>query len=189
MYALIKVLVFSILAGIAGLRAQGFQGEANYKTKRKLDLKIDSTNTNMSLAMQKQMNEVLAKQLERSYILTFNKEESMYKEDIELEAPGSGGVSFNGITIKAFGSGGADILYKNIKDGSFVNQNEVFGKVFLIRDQLEPREWKLENHTKNIGEYTCYKASYTEQVEVRVGGWGSEEQNSEPETNQFYQII
>lgn len=182
MITLIRICIAAIVLSFTSLNAQSFQGEATYKTKRKVDLKIDSTNTSMTPDIQKQMNEMLKKQFERTFLLTFNKEESIYKEDVELEAPGGGGMNFNGITIKAFGSGGSDILYKNTKNGSFVNQNEVFGKVFLIRDQLEPREWKLDKDTKNIGEYICYKASYTEQVESRVSGWGSELEESEPET-------
>lgn len=182
MNTLIRIVVLLIVIGVTGLKAQGFRGEVTYKTKRKVDLKIDSTNTSMTPDIQKQMNEMLKKQFERTFLLTFNKAESIYKEDVELEAPGGGGMSFNGITIKAFGSGGSNILYKNTKNASFVNQNEVFGKVFLIKDQLEPREWKLEKDTKNIGEYTCYKASYTTDIEVRVSSWGSGDEDSESET-------
>ena len=136
MITLIRICIAALVLSITGLNAQSFQGEATYKTKRKVDLKIDSTNTSMTPEIQKQMNEMLKKQFERTYILSFNKEESIYKEDVELEAPGGGGISFNGMSIKAMGGGGSDILYKNTKEGSFVNQNEVFGKVFLIKDQL-----------------------------------------------------
>jgi len=181
MFTLIRVIIISVVLGISGLNAQNFQGEATYKTKRKVDLKIDSTNTSMTPEMQKQMNEMLKKQFERTYILTFNKEESIYKEDVELEAPGSG-VTMNGISIKAFGGGGSDVLYKNTKEGSFINQNEVFGKIFLIKDQLEPRDWQLASDSKNIGEYTCYKATYTEEIEVRVSAFGSVDKDAEPET-------
>ena len=45
------------------------------------------------------------------------------------------------------------------------NQQETFGKQFIIKDNLEPIEWELHSDTKNIGNYTCYKATYTKEVE------------------------
>ena len=35
-----------------------------------------------------------------------------------------------------------------------------------MKDKLKPYDWKLESGTKNIGEYTCYKATFTREVEV-----------------------
>jgi len=67
-------------------------------------------------------------------------------------------------------TGGADILYKNTKEQSYTNQNDVFGKIFLIKDKLEKVDWKLESETKNIGEYACFKATTTREREKRVGG-------------------
>jgi GLPGLI family protein len=45
----------------------------------------------------------------------------------------------------------------------------VFGKIFLIKDQLNAMDWKLESDTKNIGDYTCFKATTTREQEKRVG--------------------
>ncbi len=54
------------------------------------------------------------------------------------------------------------------------------GKQFLIEDTLEKPEWKLEKETKNIGQYTCFKATLTEEVEERsfqrINGEGGEEE-------------
>ena len=58
-------------------------------------------------------------------------------------------------------NGGSDVLYKNTKENRFTNQNESFSKLFLIKDELQKHEWKLGSETKNIGEYTCYKATMT----------------------------
>lgn len=178
MTTIIRILVLVLVAVFSAVNAQTFQGEATYKTKRKVDLKIDSTNTSLSPDMQKKMTEMLKKQFERTYILTFNKEESVYKEDVMLESPGTA-LSMDGVSIKAFGGGGSDILYKNTKKGSFVNQNELFGKIFLIKDNLETYDWKLEDGTKNIGKFTCYKATYTEEIEITEASFGSDEEDSE----------
>jgi len=140
------------------LFAQNFQGKATYKSKRKIDVKLDSTQANAEI--QSKMIEVLKKQFEKTYTLAFNQKESIYKEDVKLGAPQN-----SGMEIVMVNSGGSDILYKNTKENRFTNQNDVFGKIFLIKDSLEKLDWKLENETRNVGEYTCYKATLKREVE------------------------
>jgi GLPGLI family protein len=159
--------------------AQDFQGVATYKSKRKMDIKMDSTQ--MDGDMQKQMMEMLTKQFEKTYKLTFNKEESLYKEEEKLEAPQT-----SGMQIVIAGAGGSDVLYRNVKEQRYTNQNELMGKVFLIQDQLKPTDWVLGSETKNIGNYTCYKATSTREQEVResrmsVNGDNHKEENEKAE--------
>ena len=91
-------------------------------------------------------------------MLRFNKTESIYKEDEKLDAPQPAGMQ-----IMVMSTGGTGVLYKNTKEGRFANQNESFSKLFLIKDKLKKLDWKLESETKNIGEYTCYKATFEEE--------------------------
>jgi GLPGLI family protein len=172
MTTVIRIVILVLAAAFSAANAQDFQGVATYKTKRKVDLKIDSSNTSISSEMQKKMAEMLKKQFEKTYLLTFNKAESIYKEDVSLETPGSG-ITMDGVSIRAFGGGGSDILYKNTQKGSFINQNELFGKVFLVEDSLPTYKWKLHSDTKNIGKFTCYKATFTEEIEVSVSNFGT----------------
>ena len=51
-----------------------------------------------------------------------------------------------------------------------MSQNEVFGKVFLIKDTLPKLDWELQSETKNIGLYTCYKATIKRMMPVMQGG-------------------
>lgn len=152
-------LIFLLICSTFSLFAQDFQGVATYKTQRKLDVKIDSTQVGGS-EMQKQIMEMLKKQFQKTYILTFDKNTSLYKEDEALAPPSTGGGM---VFVQA--SSGSDVLFKNIKTQSFINQVETFGKQFIIKDNLEPIEWELHSDTKNIGNYTCYKATYTKEVE------------------------
>ncbi len=152
-------LIFLLICSTVSLFAQDFQGVATYKTQRKLDVKIDSTQVGGS-EMQKQLMDMLKKQFQKTYILTFDKNSSLYKEDEALAPPSTGGGM---VFIQA--SNGSDVLFKNIKTQSFINQVETFGKQFIIKDNLEPIEWELHSDTKNIGNYTCYKATYTKEVE------------------------
>jgi GLPGLI family protein len=155
------VLVLALV--ITSANAQDFQGVATYKTKRSVDIKLDSTQFNSD--QQKKMIEMMKKQFEKTFILTFNKTESTYKEEEKLDKPQVGmGGDFQIMTIG--GGGGGDVYYKNTKDNRYVNQTDTFGKVFLVKDSLEQRSWKLEPETKYIGDYLCHKATFFEQVEV-----------------------
>ena len=139
------------------LIAQDFQGIATYKTQRKLDIKIDSTQIG---GMQDEIMAMLKKQFEKTYLLTFNKEESLYKEDESLAPPSTGGGM---VFVSAMG--GSRELYKNIKAKRFVKQSDLLGKVFLVQDSLKALSWKLQSDTKNIGTYTCFKATLEQEVE------------------------
>jgi len=152
---LLLLMVFS-----TSLFAQDFQGVATYKSYRKIDLK---GNDNQSKAMQKQIQEQLQKQMQREYTLTFTRNESIYKENEKLAAPAPSSGGFK-ITIES----SSDVLYKNIKENRYVEESEIFNKQFLVKDSLNNNQWKLGNETKNIGEYTCYKATFSEEVETKT---------------------
>ena len=155
--------IFSLFFTISSGIAQDFSGIATYKSQRKMDIKLDSTQFNDE--MQAQMKAMLQKQFEKEFTLKFTADESLYKEVESLDNPNVAGG--NGMQIMVASSSGSDVLYKNIPENRFVNQNELFGKQFLIKDALEEPDWTLEKETKNIGEYTCFKATYTRTITSR----------------------
>ena len=163
MNTIVKVLVFVLMFIVAQVSAQDFQGVATYKSQRKVDIKLDSTQMNSE--MHQRMLDMLKKKFQKTFILTFNQEESVYKEEEALAPPQPAGMQVVVVT-----AGGVDILYKNTKEQRYVNQNDLFGKIFLIKDKFKPTYWKLESETKNIGEYTCFKATTTTEREKREGG-------------------
>lgn len=114
----------------------------------------------MSPEQKKRMEERMKSFLEKEFVLTFNKEESIYKEDEKLEAPGSGR-SWGGFA-SSFTSGPK---YKNVKSKELLQDQEFFGKQFLIKDELKSLEWKMGTETKQIGNYTCFKATATKTVD------------------------
>lgn len=150
----ITVLAFFLVNPIL---AQDFQGIATYKSHRKFDIKVGDNNHDS--AMQKQIQEQLRKQFQKEYTLTFNKYESIYKQNEKLDTPSP---SSSGIQIQI--SGGSDIMYKNVKENRYTSKTEIFGKLFLIKDSLSHKQWELVNETKNIGDYTCYKAVFKDEV-------------------------
>lgn len=163
MSRLIKIVTVLILAITTNVMAQDFQGIATYKSQRKIDIKLDSTQMNSE--MHQQMMAMMKKQFEKTHILTFNKEESMFKEDEKLGAP-----QRHGMVMVMVETGGSGVMYKNTKEKRYTNQNESFSKLFLIQDKLESINWELGSETKNIGDYTCYKATFKRGVEVLHSG-------------------
>jgi len=63
---------------------QEFQGKAIYFSKSKMEL--GNWGARMSEAQKKQVQERLKNRLEKTYVLTFTKEESFFKEEDKLDA-------------------------------------------------------------------------------------------------------
>jgi GLPGLI family protein len=177
-------LVVLLLCSTFSLFAQDFQGVATYKTQRKLDIKIDSTQVGGG-EMQKQIMDMLKKEFQKTYILSFDKNTSIYKEDEVLAAPSAGGAM---MVVSSLGGSGT--LFKDIKNQSFTNQLETFGKQFIIKDRLKPIKWVLHSETKNIGNYTCYKATYTKEIEEMsmMTFSSSEDDNKGEDSNELLEM-
>ena len=149
------LLLFTLLFA-TNIKAQDFQGQAYYFSKTTMDMSRWARGGKMSEAQKKQMEARMKPWLEKTYILTFNKEESIFKEDEKLEGgPGGRAPSMWGSSFSA------GLQYKNIKEKIFLQDQEFFGKQFLITEQMTPYAWKMGSETKKIGQYVCYKATTT----------------------------
>lgn len=145
--------------------AQEFSGKATYKTSRKSNLKLGD-DSQMTEQQKEQLMERFRKMNQKTYILKFDKHTSTYKEEEKLKSPTKPQVGNTRTVVMSFGGGGAGSVYfKNIKENRFANQTEIMGKRFLVKDTLPKHEWEMSSETKNIGNYTCYKASYSREVE------------------------
>ena len=144
---------------------QEVQGKAVYKSQRKMDFKIGSgQQATISEEQKAQIDARLMKQFQKTFVLNFDQNASIYKEEKSLTAPA--GTPSNGLEVVVMGNGGGnDVLYKNMKEQRFVNKTEIMGKLFLIKDRLSAYDWQLTNETKSIGKYTCYKATYSREEE------------------------
>jgi len=81
LFILVCVFLFS-----GTINAQDFQGKAYYFSKTTMDMSRWGRGRQMSEAQKKQMQDRMKQWLEKTYVLTFNQEESMYKEDEKLAA-------------------------------------------------------------------------------------------------------
>ena len=153
------LIVLIILLIPSATYAQKFQGKAYYFSKTSVDMD-GWGGRKMSEEQKKQMADRMRSMFEKTYILTFDRESSTYKEDEVLEAPGSRG---------GFGKWGssfsAGMQYKNVKSKQFLQDQEFFGKQFLISDSLPQLKWQLGTETKQIGQYLCMKATAIKTVD------------------------
>lgn len=127
-----------------------FQGKATYISKSTMNL--GKWGARMSEMQKKQIKARLKNRLEKTYTLTFNKQESFFKEDDKIDAISGATDSWG----KNFTPGEQ---YKNVKTNTQIQHQEFYGKNFLVKDSLQKIEWKLDEGTKQIGNYTCFKAT------------------------------
>lgn len=139
-------------------QAQNFQGKAFYMSKTSVDMS-NFGRPDMPEDRKKQMQERLKSMFEKNYELTFNQTESIYKEEETLETPGQGGGGGRFGMMSSSFTGGP--LYKNVKTKDLLQEQEFFGKQFLVKDELPKYEWKMTGETKKIGQYTCFQATAT----------------------------
>ncbi len=129
---------------------QEFQGQAYYFSKSKMEL--GSWGARMSEAQKKDVQARLKNRLEKTYILSFNKEESVFNEEDKLDAIAGATDSWG----KNFARGEQ---YKNVKENILVQSQEFYGKRFLVKDSLQNIQWKMGKDSKQIGQYLCFKAT------------------------------
>jgi len=96
----------------------------------------------------------LKNRLEKTYVLTFNKSESFFYEEEKLDAMSGATDSWG----KNFTPGEQ---YKNVVENLQIQEQEFYGKQFLVKDKLQPISWTMGKESKQIGNYMCFKATAT----------------------------
>lgn len=164
-----KYVIYVALLAVFSGRAQDFQGIATYESKTQMG-EFEAEGGGITPEIAAMLKEQLSKSFERKYTLRFNKAASVYEVEKQLAGTSSGEM---GMQLDMIGGGKQ---YKNLKDKVAITESEVYSKEFLIKDSLSKLEWKLENETKKIGNYTCYKA--TIKVDKKAEAADEEEKNS-----------
>lgn len=147
-----KIIFISIalLFSNAVIYAQDFQGKATYISKSKMEL--GRWGARMSEAQKKQIAARLKNRLEKEFVLVFNKQESVFTEEEQLDA-------ISGATDSWGKNFAAGENYKNVKTNAQIQQQEFYGKKFLVKDKLQKIDWTLGKESKQIGNYLCFKAT------------------------------
>lgn len=153
--SLAAIFLFSL-----GSIAQNISGKAYYQSKTTIDMS-NFGNRDMSEDMKRQIAERMNSMLEKTYILTFNRNESIYKEEEKLETGGGGNRGF-GMMMSSFSAGKQ---YKNLEANQILEEREFFGKQFLVNDTITNLKWTVGKESKQIGQYLAIKATAMKQVD------------------------
>ena len=175
---LILFFIFLISTSVNSIKpAREFQAKAYYFSKSKMEL--GNWGARLSEVQKKQIEARMKNRLEKGYVLSFNKEESLFVEEDQLDAISGATDSWG----KNFAPG---VQYKNVKTNTQLQEQEFYGKKFLVNDVLQPIEWKLESDTKKIGNYTCFKATASipsNELAWYSFSWDNLRETSEPESD------
>ena len=177
-YLLSLVFIFLFSTSVNKAKSsQEFQAKAYYFSKSKMEL--GDWGARLSEAQKKQIAARMKNRLEKGYVLSFNKEESLFIEEDQLDAISGATDSWG----KNFAPGKQ---YKNVKSNTQLQEQEFYGKKFLVNDVLQNIDWKLESDTKNIGNYTCFKATAsipTDQLTWYSFSWDNLKEADDTETD------
>ena len=137
--------------------SQEISGRAYYTSMVKLE-NAEPDAEKMNDPQFKALYEQLNKPFIDDFILTFTEEESVFRIVPKLEEPKpkEGGVS---ISIKLMSD--SEILYKNSTENLILNETDLYGKIFLVNDRFDQQQWEIHQESKTIGDYVCFKATYT----------------------------
>ncbi|MCB0465333.1 MAG: GLPGLI family protein, partial [Aequorivita sp.] len=156
-----KLFNFLIIFTLAfSAQTQNISGQAYYESKTTVDMDALGGGRDMSEEMKKTVAQMMKSALEKTYILTFNKDESIYKEQEKLDAaPMNPGFK---MMMNSYTPGAQ---YKNLKTGRIVEENEFFGKQFLVTDSIHTLDWQITKESKTIGQYIAFKATAIKKVD------------------------
>ena len=176
-----KCIQVIFLLMLASINAQDFQGKAFYQSKTNIEMDLSASGIPADRI--KMIQERMKNQLEKTYVLSFDKSASIYKEEEKLDQ--AGGTGRGGMRMIMIGGAGTGKHYKNTQTKTSAKENELSGKNFLIKDDLITYEWKMEQETKMIGENVCFKATTVIQRPKRTTSlrFGSGRNNNNEEEN------
>jgi GLPGLI family protein len=143
--------------------SQNFTGRVTYMSHKSIDLKLDSTK--YDLETRNKLQGFFTKQFQNEYVLDFSATTSLYSEQDK-------------ISLNSTSKIGRDKLHKNFETKAYTRKLELLGKVFLIKDSIKSKKWEIKNETKNIGNYTCTKATYNYKKNdslINVTAWFTKE--------------
>ncbi len=134
-------------------------GEIIYEEKLNLHMRIPEERA--------EMKEMIPEFRTEEMHLIFNEEEAVYKKyenpdavkDEDVDMSGRGGPR-----IRMRGMRSNQILYQDYQNFERLEQREFFDKKFLISGEPHTFTWKLTSETKNVGDYTAHKATFSDSM-------------------------
>lgn len=158
----ILITGIALFTSVISLAQASFQGQATYETKTNVEAFTKNMprpqGMNITPEMEAQMKERMRKAMEKTFVLTFDKTNSIYKEQEKLDATGNDNQRGMRMMMNSI-SGGGGTYFKDVKEKTYTVDKDFMGKEFLVKDTLTSFNWKMTGETKKIGDYTVYKAT------------------------------
>jgi GLPGLI family protein len=147
-------ILFTLITSI--IFAQDFQGTAIYQWKQSSE---DFKNTvladpKMDPAMKKIIEERMNKMFNKTFVLNFNKNASVYTEEKKLDLNKQG----NDSSWSPYGLIVSN--YKNIKTKQSIIETDLMSKTFNVQNFLTVYKWILSSETKKMIFYSLIIKSY-----------------------------
>ncbi len=137
---------------------QNFQVKVIYKiTMEDLDYSFIEKDSTKSMEMKNMAISILKNIKDAEAVLNFTATESLYEPIKKMKKEGIGGVN---LTATLSGKGK---FYVNNSLKEYLYQKDFMGDLFLVAHQ--PIKWRLSQEEKQIGNYTCYKATTIKTIE------------------------
>lgn len=151
-----KLLLLSFLAG--GVLLAQTQGEVKYTTKINLHAELpDDENAEM-------IKQMIPEFQEMKNVLLFTENESFYTNDEDSEDEEMVDEDDGNVQIKIEMDAPEEKIYTDIKNGVVIEQRDLMGKAFLIKDTLRQADWHVTDEQKMVSGVMCQKAElYTEE--------------------------
>ena len=163
----LMLLITFLLVFFVGSSQQNFQGKVIYKVAMEnLDYSFIEKDSTKSMDVKDMTISILKNIKEAKAILKFTDTESLFEPIIEMKKEGIEGINLTAILA------GKGKFYVNNSLKEYLYQKDFMGDLFLITHQ--PIKWQLSQEEKQIGNYTCYKATTIKTVENRKGAFERE---------------
>lgn len=144
-------ILFTLLALALSVAtfAQDLSGRVTYQKKEVL--KIKNPKPEHETPEFKERLKAMNKSMEKTHFLEFTKDEAVYTEEEKLPTEFK---DANGNTASISMRASWTKIYKNLKEGYFLMDLDNI----IIKDTLHSSGWTLSAESKQIGNYTVYKA-------------------------------
>ena len=151
------LVVIMTLCGALSIMAQGKTYTCSYEMSLQVDDQLGSI-------ADEQMRSAIAAQL-ANMKMYFN---LTYSDGVSLFAPDKAK------NKNPFAKQDEQIIYCNYETKKKVNQESLFGRTFLINEDLESYKWELSGEQKKIGDRVCNKATLSDQEDAVVAWYSAE---------------
>lgn len=152
----------------AGLGFTQTQGEIHYTTKINMHAELpDDENGRM-------IKQFIPEFQEQSSILIFTSTESIYAGKPDKEADETIEEEDGNVQIKIEMTAPDEKIYTDIKNGIVVEQRDLMGKIFLIKDTLKKSDWRVMDDQKMVSGILCQKAELIHEEDTIVAWFTSQ---------------